>query len=99
MKNKSQNFCRWDTSIQSAFVTGTAKITTGKKTMTLEALEFIRRFLLHVIPKGFLRVRHSRVLANRSKTLLSNCRQLLKLSPALPKLAQKSVHQLMLELT
>jgi predicted Zn-ribbon and HTH transcriptional regulator len=70
-----------------------------KKTMTLEAHEFIRRFLLHVIPKGFVRVRHSGVLANRSKSLLSKCRQLLELSPALPKLAQKSVHQLMLELT
>ena len=29
-----------------------------KKTMTLDAHEFIRRFLLHVIPKGFVRVRH-----------------------------------------
>jgi len=67
--------------------------------MTLEAHEFIRRFLLHVIPKGFVRVRHSGVLANRSKNLLSKCRHLLELNPALPTLAQKSVHQLMLELT
>ena len=70
-----------------------------KKTMTLDAHEFIRRFLLHLIPKGFVRVRHSGVLANRSKSLLSKCRQLLDLYPAVPKLAQKSVHQLMLELT
>jgi len=70
-----------------------------KKTMTLDAHEFIRRFLLHVIPKGFVRVRHSGVLANRSKSLLSKCRQLLDLNPALPKLPPKSVHQLMLELT
>jgi hypothetical protein len=70
-----------------------------KKTMTLDAHEFIRRFLLHVIPKGFVRVRHAGVLANRSKGLLSKCRQLLDLNPALPKLAQKSVHELMLELT
>ena len=70
-----------------------------KKTMTLDAHEFIRRFLLHVIPKGFVRVRHSGVLANRSKSLLSKCRQLLDLYPAVPKLPQKSVHQLMLELT
>ena len=70
-----------------------------KKTLTLEAHEFIRRFLLHVIPKGFVRVRHACVLANRSKSLLSKCRHLLDLNPALPKLAQKSVHQLMLELT
>jgi hypothetical protein len=70
-----------------------------KKTMTLDAHEFIRRFLLHVIPKGFVRVRHSGVLANRSKSLLSKCRQLLDLNPALPTLPPKSVHQLMLELT
>jgi Putative transposase len=70
-----------------------------KKTMTLDAHEFIRRFLLHVIPKGFVRVRHSGVLANRSKSLLSKCRQLLNLGPAVSKLPQKSVHQLMLELT
>jgi hypothetical protein len=70
-----------------------------KKTMTLDAHEFIRRFLLHVIPKGFVRVRHFGFLANRSKGLLSKCRQLLALNPALPKLPQKSVRELMLELT
>ena len=57
-----------------------------KKTMTLDAHEFIRRFLLHVIPKGFMRVRHFGFLANRSKGLLSKCRQLLDLGPTLPKL-------------
>ena len=57
-----------------------------KKTMTLDAHEFIRRFLLHVIPKGFVRVRHFGFLANRSKGLLAKCRQLLDLDPALPKL-------------
>jgi len=70
-----------------------------KKTMTLDAHEFIRRFLLHVIPKGFVRVRHFGFLANRSKGLFAKCRQLLDLSSALPKLPSKSVHQLMFELT
>jgi predicted Zn-ribbon and HTH transcriptional regulator len=70
-----------------------------KKTMTLDAHEFIRRFLLHVIPKGFVRVRHFGVLANRSKSLLSKCRQLLGLLPALPKPPQRSTHELMLALT
>ena len=70
-----------------------------KKTMTLQANEFIRRFLLHVIPKGFVRVRHFGFLANRSKSLLAKCRQLLDLVPALPKLPSKSVHDLMLQLT
>jgi hypothetical protein len=67
--------------------------------MTLDAHEFIRRFLLHVIPKGFVRVRHFGFLANRSKSLLSKCRQLLELDPALPKLPRKSVRELMLQLT
>ncbi len=56
----------------------------GKKTMALDAHEFIRRFLLHVIPKGLMRVRHFGFLANRSKERLSTCRQLLRLLPALP---------------
>jgi Putative transposase len=70
-----------------------------KKTMTLDAHEFIRRFLLHVIPKGFVRVRHFGFLANRSKDLLAKCRQLLDLSPTVPKLPQRSVQELMLQLT
>jgi predicted Zn-ribbon and HTH transcriptional regulator len=70
-----------------------------KKIMTLDAHEFIRRFLLHVIPKGFVRVRHFGFLANRSKSRLSKCRQLLDLDPIVPKLAQRSVHAMMLQLT
>ena len=37
----------------------------GQKTMTLKATEFIRRFLLHVLPSGFVRIRHYGFLANR----------------------------------
>jgi predicted Zn-ribbon and HTH transcriptional regulator len=70
-----------------------------QKTMTLDAHEFIRRFLLHVIPKGFVRVRHFGFLANKSKSLLSKCRQLLDLDPTVPKLSQRSVHEMMLQLT
>jgi hypothetical protein len=29
-----------------------------EKTMTLDAMEFIRRFLQHVLPKGFMKIRH-----------------------------------------
>jgi signal peptidase I len=44
--------------------------------MTLQAGEFIRRFLLHVLPDGFMRVRHFGFLANRSKKLaLAQCRR------------------------
>ena len=34
--------------------------------MKLSAIEFIRRFLLHVLPSGFVRIRHYGFLANRS---------------------------------
>ena len=36
--------------------------------MTLDADEFIRRFLLHVLPKGFHRIRHYGLLANGSRS-------------------------------
>jgi hypothetical protein len=46
--------------------------------MTLQATEFIRRFLLHVLPKGLVRIRHFGFLANRCRRQqLSLCRQLL----------------------
>ena len=38
-----------------------------EKTMTLEATEFIRRFLLHVLPRGFVRIRHYGFLSNRMR--------------------------------
>jgi Putative transposase/Transposase zinc-binding domain len=49
-----------------------------QKTMRLQAEEFIRRFLLHVLPARFVRIRHFGLLANRNrKDNLSVCRQLL----------------------
>ena len=70
------------------------------QTITLEAVEFIRRFLLHVLPKGFMRIRHYGLLANRCKREnLSKCRQLLDVSHELCEAEEKSVQQLMLELT
>ena len=54
--------------------------------MTLEAPEFIRRFLLHVLPPGFHRIRHYGFFGNRHRTeQLALCRQLLgMLTPVLP---------------
>jgi Putative transposase len=50
----------------------------AKKIMALEAVEFIRRFLLHVAPSGFVRIRHFGFLANRHrKEKLQLCRSLL----------------------
>lgn len=48
------------------------------RTLTLEAAEFVRRFLLHVLPKGFVRIRGFGFLANRHrKQELARCRRLL----------------------
>jgi ribosomal protein L37AE/L43A len=47
-------------------------------TMTLTAVEFVRRFLMHVLPMGFVRVRHYGLLANRHRReKLARCRELL----------------------
>ena len=52
-----------------------AKGRTRYKTMTLEAGEFMRRFLLHVLPGGFHRIRHYGLLANCHRTAkLASCR-------------------------
>ena len=49
-----------------------------QKTMTLQAEEFIRRFLLHVLPEGFQRIRYYGFLANRYREQkLTRCRELL----------------------
>ncbi len=48
------------------------------KTMTLAAEEFLRRFVRHVLPKGFVKVRHYGLLANRCREeRLHRCRRLL----------------------
>ena len=53
-----------------------------QKTMTLSADEFIRRFLLHVLPSGFHRIRYYGFLGNRHrKKKLEHCRQLLGMAP------------------
>ena len=53
------------------------------KTMTLSANEFMRRFLLHVLPSGFHRIRHYGLLANsKRKTNLALARELLHVVPA-----------------
>lgn len=68
------------------------------KQMTLSADEFIRRFLLHVLPKRFVRIRHYGLMAGRNVTTkLARCSELLetadcKAAPATP--ADKSVLQI-----
>ena len=69
-----------------------------KKALPLDAHEFIRRFLLHVLPQGFMRIRHFGFLANRSKKqALAQCRKLLDL--AWPSCPNPSAKDLLLKLT
>jgi hypothetical protein len=70
------------------------------KVMTLAAEEFIRRFLLHVVPGGFVRIRHFGFLANRTRRAkLARCRAVLGPSPSPPAAPIESVSALMLRLT
>jgi hypothetical protein len=60
-----------------------------QRLMTLDAIEFIRRFLLHILPSGFQRLRHYGVLANRVRQAkLGGCRvflqQQMSAPPAVP---------------
>jgi hypothetical protein len=51
--------------------------------MTLDGVEFLRRFLQHVLPSGFVRIRHFGLLANRHREeKLTRCRLLLSATPA-----------------
>jgi hypothetical protein len=51
--------------------------------MTLAATEFLRRFFLHVLPRGFVRIRHFGLLSNRFRSQrLPLARTLLALDPA-----------------
>ena len=62
------------------------------KTMTLDAVEFIRRFLLHVLPAGFVRIRQFGFLANRARReKLALCRALLGTPSAPPRSALAEV--------
>lgn len=63
-----------------------------KKTVTLTKVEFIRRFLMHVLPKGFVKIRHYGILANRNKkTRLALCRKLIRSPKYKPKFDGLSV--------
>jgi hypothetical protein len=70
------------------------------ETMTIDAVEFIRRFLLHILPKGLMRIRHYGFLANRCKNdNLKKCRKLLGVDPSGKLVLTKTVSEIMLEKT
>lgn len=61
-----------------------------QKVMTIDAVEFIRRFLLHVLPPGFVKIRHFGFLANGCRAEgLKLCRTLLRVSTQLDSLTTR----------
>jgi len=70
------------------------------KVMTLAADEFIRRFLLHVLPKGFMKIRYFGFLAHRNKKqCIPLLRKLINPKAKLPEKSKETVAQMMLRLT
>ena len=90
-------------SIESGMVTFTyrdRKNSNTLKTMTLKVNEFIRRFLLHVLPDGFMRIRHFGFLANRyKKENIQKCREILGWAEQTPVTCEKDYQEHLLELT
>ena len=65
-----------------------------RKQMSLPATEFLRRFLQHVVPKGFMRIRHYGITANcRRREKLARCRELLGQLPPAPDMSNPEAHR------
>ena len=70
------------------------------KEMTINAQEFIRRFLLHVLPNGYKKIRHFGFLASRCKKQnLAKCRQIMGVPQELPDPLPETLRDKMLRLT
>jgi len=72
-----------------------------RKVMALPVEEFLRRFLLHVLPSGFMRIRHFGLFANRTRhATLDRCRHLLQAPiPSRDDIRPEPAHLLMQRLT
>jgi len=68
--------------------------------MTLDAGEFIRRFLLHVLPKGLIKIRYFGFLAHTNKKKdIPLIRKLIDPDAVLPDKIQETISEMMLRLT
>lgn len=89
-------------SLKDGMVTFTRK---NRKTNTIEeevlsAVEFIRRFLFHILPKKFVRIRHYGFLSNRNKSKnIEQIRKLIGETSVVIKQSDSSAQEIMLELT
>jgi len=70
------------------------------KEMTLDAHEFIRRFLLHVLPKGFIKIRYFGFLSHTNKNKeIPLIRKLIDPDATLPEKIKETIYEMMLRLT
>ena len=89
-------------SLRDGMVTFKYKNRDTKRTMscTITAVEFIRRFLLHTLPKRFMRIRHFGFLSNRHKTdNIKKIRKFLGRSAEGDKIIKQSIEEMMFKLT
>jgi hypothetical protein len=87
--------------LENSMVSFTAKNRKKQRTetITITAVEFIRRFLMHSLPRGFVRIRHYGFLANRNRSKnLNAIRQLMDISAPLVK-ESTSLEEMMRKLT
>ena len=87
--------------LENGMVSFTAKNRKKQRTetITITAVEFIRRFLLHSLPSGFVRIRHYGFLANRNRNEHLNAIKDLMGVSALPEKEVASIEEMMLQLT
>ena len=70
------------------------------KAMTIDADEFIRRFLLHILPKNFMKIRYFGFLANKNKKqAIPILRKLINPDAKLPEKVKETVREMMLRVT
>ena len=89
-------------SVRDGMVTFQYKNRDTKRTMscTVTAVEFIKRFLLHTLSKGFVRIRHFGFLSNRHKTdNIRKIRKFLGRSAEGDKIIKQSIEEMMFKLT
>ena len=71
-----------------------------EKLMTVTAEEFIRRFLMHVLPSKFVKIRHYGILSNRNRvTKLKRCKELTGFVPSIEDIPKLSSMELLFKLT
>lgn len=71
-----------------------------EKLMTISVMEFIRRFLLHILPEGFVKIRHHGLLSNRNKSKkIKLCKRLTGAKYNNSCFKKLSVKEIMIELT